>query len=78
MDLTISQTAEQLSSAEDILILTHRNPDGDTLGSGLPCIMPFVHWESVRQYSVPTNFQRSFPILSLSRSVILSRALLLQ
>lgn len=34
MDLTISQTAEQLSSAEDILILTHRNPDGDTLGSG--------------------------------------------
>ena len=34
MDLTISQTAERLTAAQDILILTHRNPDGDTLGSG--------------------------------------------
>lgn len=30
----VSQTARLLSSADNILILTHKNPDGDTLGSG--------------------------------------------
>lgn len=30
----VSETAGLLSSADNILILTHKNPDGDTLGSG--------------------------------------------
>ena len=34
MNVTISQAAEMLSAADHVLILTHRNPDGDTLGSG--------------------------------------------
>ena len=32
--LTLQQTAQELLSFEDVLILCHRNPDGDTLGSG--------------------------------------------
>ena len=32
--LTLAQTAAFLQAAEDILILTHAHPDGDTLGSG--------------------------------------------
>jgi len=32
--ITLAETAAFLQAAEDILILTHANPDGDTLGSG--------------------------------------------
>lgn len=32
--ITLRGTAELLKSHDDILILTHQNPDGDTLGSG--------------------------------------------
>lgn len=32
--LDVRETAELLRSAEDVLILTHQYPDGDTLGSG--------------------------------------------
>lgn len=32
--IDIEQTASLLKGADNILILTHRNPDGDTLGSG--------------------------------------------
>ena len=34
MRLTVLQTAELLKQTGDVLILTHKNPDGDTLGSG--------------------------------------------
>ena len=34
MRLTVLQTAELLKQTRDVLILTHKNPDGDTLGSG--------------------------------------------
>lgn len=34
MLIDFTQAAEELKKAEDILILCHRNPDGDTLGSG--------------------------------------------
>ena len=34
MQLSIKETAARLLAMEDILILCHRNPDGDTLGSG--------------------------------------------
>lgn len=34
MRIEFTQAVEELKSAEDILILCHRNPDGDTLGSG--------------------------------------------
>ena len=33
MEFTMKQAAEFLLQAEDVLILCHRNPDGDTLGS---------------------------------------------
>ncbi|MCI8443341.1 MAG: bifunctional oligoribonuclease/PAP phosphatase NrnA [Provencibacterium sp.] len=33
MDLNIVQAAEQLLYADDILLLAHRSPDGDTIGS---------------------------------------------
>ncbi|MDR1806111.1 MAG: bifunctional oligoribonuclease/PAP phosphatase NrnA [Clostridium sp.] len=32
--LSLTETAALLKQAEDVLILTHANPDGDTLGSG--------------------------------------------
>ncbi len=32
--LTLQQAAEKLKSLDEVLILCHRNPDGDTLGSG--------------------------------------------
>ena len=32
--LTKTEAAEKLLALEDVLILCHRNPDGDTLGSG--------------------------------------------
>ena len=34
MKILTSDAAEMLQSADDILILTHQSPDGDTLGSG--------------------------------------------
>ena len=32
--VTLAECAERLRSADDILILTHGRPDGDTIGSG--------------------------------------------
>ena len=32
--LTKTEAAQKLLALEDVLILCHRNPDGDTLGSG--------------------------------------------
>ena len=34
MMIDLQRAAELLSGNDNILILTHRNPDGDTLGSG--------------------------------------------
>ena len=34
MDINCKEAASFLKASEDILILCHRNPDGDTLGSG--------------------------------------------
>ncbi|MEG0853994.1 MAG: DHH family phosphoesterase [Angelakisella sp.] len=34
MDITIGQAAEELLAQDDITILCHRSPDGDTMGSG--------------------------------------------
>lgn len=34
MDITLEDAVQQLRNADNILILTHVNPDGDTLGSG--------------------------------------------
>ena len=34
MKIDLSRAAELLKNSDNILILTHRNPDGDTLGSG--------------------------------------------
>ncbi len=34
MELTVAQCCEKLCEMDDIVILCHRNPDGDTLGSG--------------------------------------------
>ena len=34
-EITIQQAAERLLAADDILVLTHKNPDGDTIGSAL-------------------------------------------
>ena len=41
MDLTRAKTAEKLLQADDVLILTHENPDGDAVGSayGLALIL---------------------------------------
>ena len=33
MDITIAAAAEELKKAQDILLLAHKSPDGDTLGS---------------------------------------------
>ena len=32
--LTLEQAAQHLCAAQDVLILAHKSPDGDTLGSG--------------------------------------------
>lgn len=34
MEITVEQCCERLRDMDDIVILCHRNPDGDTLGSG--------------------------------------------
>ena len=34
MEITVEQCCERLRNMDDIVILCHRNPDGDTLGSG--------------------------------------------
>ena len=34
MEITFHQAVNELKNADSILILTHINPDGDTLGSG--------------------------------------------
>ena len=34
IQLTLEQAAQFLQTAQDVLILTHKSPDGDTLGSG--------------------------------------------
>lgn len=33
MDISVKQTAEELLGAQDIILLAHKSPDGDTLGS---------------------------------------------
>ena len=32
--LTVEQMAERLLRADNVLVLCHKNPDGDTVGSG--------------------------------------------
>ena len=44
--LTVQQAADMLRAAKDVLILTHKNPDGDTLGSG------FSMWAALRECGV--------------------------
>lgn len=39
MTVEFSRAVNELKAAEDILILCHRNPDGDTLGSGYALLM---------------------------------------
>ena len=34
MRIEFDEAVSELKNADDILILCHRNPDGDTLGSG--------------------------------------------
>ena len=34
MKISFERTVELLKNSEDVLILTHANPDGDTLGGG--------------------------------------------
>ena len=33
--ITVQQAAEYLINADNILLLSHKNPDGDTLGSAV-------------------------------------------
>ena len=33
--LTVSETADMLKNSDDILLVTHSRPDGDTLGSAI-------------------------------------------
>ena len=35
--LTVQQMAERLRAANNVLILCHKNPDGDTIGGGSAC-----------------------------------------
>ena len=37
--MTDHQTAQRLLAMEDVLILTHRRPDGDTIG----CAVSYTH-----------------------------------
>ena len=37
--ITLMQTAEFLKNNDNFVILTHQNPDGDTLGSGFGLAM---------------------------------------
>ena len=36
--LTLAATAERLKAAEDILLLMHQFPDGDTIGCASRCV----------------------------------------
>lgn len=63
--LTRKQAAEMLLGLDDLLILCHRNPDGDTLGSGFALCRAFL--EQGRrarvfcQDSVPDKFSYMLP-----------------
>ncbi len=63
--VTVKEAGEMLRGMEDILILTHRNPDGDTLGSA------FALWAALRQLgkrarvSCPNEIHRMYQYLTV-------------
>ena len=63
MDNTISDLKSRLASPQDIVILTHRNPDGDALGSSLALALYLR--QSMHQVSVilPSEYPLSFSFL---------------
>ena len=40
--MTIDNIKEEIQKAEDIVILTHENPDGDAIGSSLAMYLTLV------------------------------------
>ena len=41
--LNVQQMAEKLLAADNVLILCHKNPDGDTIGSGAALCKALQH-----------------------------------
>lgn len=56
MKIDLSRAAELLKNSDNILILTHRNPDGDTLGSG------FALLRALRNMGKSARLQNNDPI----------------
>ncbi len=46
--LNVQQMAEKLLAADDILILCHKNPDGDTVGCGSALYYALLALEKTR------------------------------
>ena len=60
MDISVKETARQLERAQDVVIVAHKSPDGDTLGSSFA--LRYGRWESARGWSAPTPSRRSTSI----------------
>ena len=41
--LNVQQMAQRLMTADNILILCHKNPDGDTIGCGSALYLSLIH-----------------------------------
>ena len=73
MEISAAGAAKQIKNANRILILTHHNPDGDTLRSAFACKGRSIVLKSNRLCCVPTRFQRSFLISRKNRELDFSR-----
>ena len=45
--LNVQQMAQRLCAADNVLILCHKNPDGDTVGSGSALTNPLQDLENI-------------------------------
>lgn len=67
IDVTVKQAAELLKEQDDILILSHRSPDGDTTGSAHGLYLALVSLGKrvafACQDDVPKDFKAFFPVI---------------
>lgn len=61
-EVTTAQAAQMLREADDILILTHQYPDGDTLGCAFAMCRGLLSMGKRRASSAPTRSRKSTPI----------------
>lgn len=54
--LNVQQMAQRLMTADNILILCHKNPDGDTIGCGSALYCALKALDKTWQYFAPMPF----------------------